>query len=197
MRSAPATARVLCGRCARAVTIAPRAFQSYNDVGVATGSRDRRQSAEPNIRVKSGVKRGAHGSPQRPVARRTTLRLTHRWSRSPGVPSVGRFGGLLVWCLVALASGCTTYPGFYRDRAADAADIFTVAFGYGAGLEERVGPLQLGLLFARDHVGLRGGGFFGGRYASAAELTTPVRSFEIFSAPGEGHRSERKTFMAA
>jgi hypothetical protein len=61
---------------------------------------------------------------------------------------------LLVMC--ALLASC----GYLRDRAKDAADIFTVTAGLGAGAKTRVGPINLGFIFNSEIAGLRGGEFF-------------------------------------
>ena len=55
----------------------------------------------------------------------------------------------------AMTSGCATH--YAGDRGRDAADIFTLTVGTGAGAKARVGPFQAGVLDQRDRFGLRGG----------------------------------------
>ena len=57
-----------------------------------------------------------------------------------------------------LLSGCAT--PYMADRWRDAADIFTITAGVGGGAKARVGPLQAGLLYQSDSVGIRNGSFF-------------------------------------
>ena len=51
--------------------------------------------------------------------------------------------------------GCST--PYMTDRGRDAADIFTVAVGYGLGTKVRGGPVQVGLLYEASTASLRGG----------------------------------------
>ncbi len=70
--------------------------------------------------------------------------------------NTGRYLILLVIAGAGLLStGCTT--GYWLDRGRDAADIFTLTAGYGAGGKARVGPIRAGLFVNSDRVGLRGG----------------------------------------
>ncbi len=68
---------------------------------------------------------------------------------------------LWVICAVAvMGSGCASV-GYFKDRAQDAADIFTLTVGMGLGVKARVGPVRTGLLLSHaDVMGLRGGEFF-------------------------------------
>jgi hypothetical protein len=56
-------------------------------------------------------------------------------------------------------TGCAS-SGYLIDRGRDAADIFTVAFGVGAGAKARVGPITAGMFVNSDVAGLRGGEAF-------------------------------------
>lgn len=58
-------------------------------------------------------------------------------------------------------TGCTT--PYMRDRGNDAADIITLSVGTGAGAKARIGPVQAGLVYQRDTVGLRNGSLFARR----------------------------------
>ena len=58
-------------------------------------------------------------------------------------------------CLAAFSTGCAT--SYITDRGRDAADVFTFGVGVGAGAKARIGPIQTGLLFNIDALGLRGG----------------------------------------
>lgn len=62
--------------------------------------------------------------------------------------------------LAFLAGGCASTQGYFTDRGRDAADIITVAGGYGAGAKARVSFLNLGLIYDREVAGLRGGGIY-------------------------------------
>jgi len=61
--------------------------------------------------------------------------------------------------LVALAimTGCASNKAYFVDRGRDAADIFTITAGVGAGAKARAGPLHAGIFGNHDIVGLRGG----------------------------------------
>ena len=56
---------------------------------------------------------------------------------------------------VVFGTGCTS--GYWTDRGRDAADIFTISYGYGLGAKAIVGPLHAGLLFNSEIGGMRGG----------------------------------------
>lgn len=62
------------------------------------------------------------------------------------------------WLLLVIpfVSGCAT-SGYLADRGRDAADIFTLGVGAGAGAKARVGPFQTGLMADLPLAGLRGG----------------------------------------
>ena len=60
--------------------------------------------------------------------------------------------------IITFLTGCAT--PYMKDRARDAADIFTARIGFGAGAKVHIGPLQTGLLFNLDGIGLRGGEFY-------------------------------------
>lgn len=62
-----------------------------------------------------------------------------------------------VLLLAALATGCASTGCYFPDRGRDAADMFTVVVGVGAGAKTRVGPVQTGLLIDVPVRGLRGG----------------------------------------
>lgn len=53
-------------------------------------------------------------------------------------------------------SGCAR-DGYLQKRAHDAADIFTLTVGAGAGAKARIGPFHAGLFGNMDMAGLRGG----------------------------------------
>ncbi|MCX6985450.1 MAG: hypothetical protein NT118_11985, partial [Lentisphaerae bacterium] len=57
--------------------------------------------------------------------------------------------------IISGMTGCAT--PYMTDRSRDAADIFTIRMGFGAGVKTHVGPVQVGLLFNLDCLGLRGG----------------------------------------
>jgi hypothetical protein len=57
--------------------------------------------------------------------------------------------------VIASMTGCAT--PYMIDRKRDLADIFTARVGVGAGAKAHVGPIQAGLLFNLDCLGLRGG----------------------------------------
>ena len=61
----------------------------------------------------------------------------------------------VVLVVTAGMAGCAT--PYMTDRGRDAADIFTVAVGYGLGTKMRVGPVQVGLLYETSSASLRGG----------------------------------------
>ncbi len=64
---------------------------------------------------------------------------------------------LWVICAVAVMGGGCASVGYFRDRALDAADVFTLTVGMGLGVKARVGPVRTGLLlFQCDAVGFRG-----------------------------------------
>ncbi len=54
-----------------------------------------------------------------------------------------------------VATGCATH--YMVDRKRDAADVFTVSVGVGAGVKTRIGFLHAGLFAGVDKLGLRGG----------------------------------------
>ncbi len=64
-------------------------------------------------------------------------------------------------CALVLLTGCST--PYLKNRARDAADIFTVAAGVGAGGKARLGPIQAGLVYQNDSLGLRNGAGFAAR----------------------------------
>jgi len=71
-----------------------------------------------------------------------------------------RFSGVgvaLVWVL--FGAGCAT-NGYLAARGRDAADVFTLTVGTGAGVKGRVGPVQVALIENADLAGLRAGAFF-------------------------------------
>lgn len=62
-----------------------------------------------------------------------------------------------ILALAALAAGCASTKSYFTDRGRDAADILTLTMGTGAGVKARIGPIQVGALYAYDAFGLRGG----------------------------------------
>jgi hypothetical protein len=64
---------------------------------------------------------------------------------------------LTVAALVLLNAGCASYVA---NRARDAADIFTLTIGVGAGARVQVGPVHVAVIQSSDLAGLRGGEFF-------------------------------------
>jgi hypothetical protein len=75
----------------------------------------------------------------------------------------------LLLALAAISTGCASTGGYFIDRGHDAADIFTVTVGVGAGTKARIGPIQAGLLYQRDSIGLRSGAFFARRPSLSLE----------------------------
>ena len=72
-------------------------------------------------------------------------------------------GPFVVVLMVAIGMvGCASFRPYLVDRGRDAADVFTITVGYGAGAKARVGPVHLGLLGNVDKAGLRGGQVFAG-----------------------------------
>ncbi len=76
---------------------------------------------------------------------------------------------LLSIAFAGLATGCASTRGYFVDRGRDAADIFTVTAGVGAGAKARVGPLQAGLVYQKDYAGLRSGALFARRPSLSLE----------------------------
>ncbi|MDA8429048.1 MAG: hypothetical protein M0T70_07315 [Geobacteraceae bacterium] len=64
--------------------------------------------------------------------------------------------GLLSVLALLLMTGCAQNK-YLQNRANDAADIFTITTGAGAGAKARVGPFHGGLFGNMDMAGLRGG----------------------------------------
>lgn len=64
---------------------------------------------------------------------------------------------LAIVLLAAGVTGCASTKAYLVDRGRDAADIFSVSVGVGAGAKARVGPVHVGLAAVHDTVGLRGG----------------------------------------
>jgi hypothetical protein len=69
-------------------------------------------------------------------------------------------------------TGCATQ--YATDRRRDAADIFTVVLGGGAGGSARVGPIQAGLLLQFGELGLRGGEVSPGSLLTGQSATTVI-----------------------
>jgi hypothetical protein len=69
---------------------------------------------------------------------------------------------LALLCIATLGSGCAT--PYLVDRGRDAADVFTLSAGKGAGIKARVGPIATGLFAGFDSYGLRGGRVLNGAY---------------------------------
>lgn len=64
---------------------------------------------------------------------------------------------LLIAGLVS-TTGCSAL--YLQQRKRDAADIFTLTAGLGVGGKARFGPIQTGLVYQKDAVGLRSGASF-------------------------------------
>ena len=64
---------------------------------------------------------------------------------------------LAVLVAPAIMTGCASTKAYFVDRGRDAADIFTITAGVGAGAKVRVGPLHAGIFGNHDIVGVRGG----------------------------------------
>ena len=76
---------------------------------------------------------------------------------------------LLLLALAAISTGCASTGGYFVDRGRDAADIFTATVGVGAGAKARIGPIQAGLVYQKDSIGLRSGSFFARRPSLSKE----------------------------
>lgn len=77
--------------------------------------------------------------------------------------------------LVSLLTGCASTRAYLGDRGRDAADIFTLAGGCGAGAKVRIGPVHVGLAAIHDMAGVRGGELFVGhidRHIEPIDLET-------------------------
>lgn len=75
--------------------------------------------------------------------------------------------------VVAIMTGCAT--PYMTDRGRDAADIFTVAVGNGAGITARMGPVHAGLFYGKDQIGLRAGEFgLDQRYSGIGSTFDPL-----------------------
>lgn len=73
--------------------------------------------------------------------------------------------------LMLFLAGCA--QPYWANRVRDAADIFTVAAGVGAGASVRMGPVAAGLTESADLAGLRGGRF--ARFALKKEEAMEVK----------------------
>lgn len=89
----------------------------------------------------------------------------------------------------AITSGCASTKAYLADRGRDAADVFTVSVGVGAGVKARVGPMHAGLAAMHDTMGLQGGGVFrypvNQRCLDTLDLETTFSLAEVFSLPGD------------
>lgn len=82
---------------------------------------------------------------------------------------------LIAAVFIASMTGCASTKGYFVDRGRDAADIFTIAFGYGAGVKIRAGPIHAGLSIDLMQCGLRGGEFL----PPSGELELPGHGLDI------------------
>ena len=91
---------------------------------------------------------------------------------------------LLLLSLAVLGGGCST--SYWADRGRDAADVFTVCSGIGAGAKARVGSIHVGALLDLPMFGLRGGGAWfngltlGGR-GFGGEITASDVQFPLYA----------------
>ncbi|MCX7009987.1 MAG: hypothetical protein NTY53_22555 [Kiritimatiellaeota bacterium] len=76
---------------------------------------------------------------------------------SPNIKMKNLVQIVVVATVIASMTGCASTKGYFTDRGRDAADIFSVAVGVGAGVNARVGPLRTGLAVIHDTIGLREG----------------------------------------
>lgn len=68
---------------------------------------------------------------------------------------------ILTLCgLLLVSGGCATTAGYFANRGRDAADVFTITVGVGAGIKARVGPIAPAMIINHDLAGLRAGTFF-------------------------------------
>lgn len=65
-------------------------------------------------------------------------------------------------------TGCAT-TGYMVKRGRDAADVFNLAVGIGAGAKVRVGPISPGIIGRSDYAGLSQGTFFCGNHPYVTE----------------------------
>ena len=70
-------------------------------------------------------------------------------------------------CVTICFTGCAS--PYLADRGRDAADVFTLSAGPGAGIKARVGPVATGLFGGWDSYGLRGGRILDGPYPTGCE----------------------------
>jgi len=110
----------------------------------------------------------------------------------------------VILLLAANTVGCEHSKAYLVDRGRDAADIFTLTVGLGAGARARIGPLHAGLAAVFDLGGLRGGRVVdyaepsGHAKENAMTVETTVSSYETFGAypPILGEPDRFKEFEA-
>ena len=73
---------------------------------------------------------------------------------------------MLLPLMMLFAAGCATSPAYWTNRARDAADVFTVCVGVGAGAKVRVGPFCPALIMQQNYAGVAGGDSFVGLESS-------------------------------
>lgn len=66
---------------------------------------------------------------------------------------------LFVLLIGLMTTGCAS--SYMVDRGRDAADIFTVSIGRGAGAKARVGLIATGLVYSQSLAGIEGGQLYG------------------------------------
>lgn len=79
-----------------------------------------------------------------------------------------------MFTIAACLTGCASTGGYFVDRSRDAADIFTVVMGGGAGGSARVGHIQAGMLLQWGELGLRGGELSPGTLETGQLSTTVI-----------------------
>ena len=104
--------------------------------------------------------------------------------------------GILVMLLLA---GCAT--PYMQDRKHDAADIFTVTVGTGAGAKARAGPITVGLLGNNDLFGFRKGCSLAPHHDLGSlgmmDLTCTLLSYEAFGSGWGGIAKDRGKYYEA
>jgi hypothetical protein len=64
---------------------------------------------------------------------------------------------VVVVALSLVGMGCASTKGYFADRWRDTCDVVSVTGGIGLGVKARVGPLDAGLLYNMEGVGVRNG----------------------------------------
>jgi hypothetical protein len=92
--------------------------------------------------------------------------------------------------LLAPNVGCS----YVRNRLNDAKDVFTLTAGVGAGAKARLGPLQAGLIYHNDRVGLRAGELFAGQEEGRSpgeDINLLIAGFDYFWLPGQAEERRK------